>query len=479
MILRQHVGPWRKTAVAMAVVLVVWTTWTEWKRWMAAKAASAVEATTTSAPAAAAPVDIARWARLAEIRLDAAPAKGIVEAALPPEVFAGSREDLGDLRLVGPGGSPVPFVLRVDRGEAGKSVPYEPARLLNPVFVPHKESSITVDFGGKATRTCIDVQTPGTNFRRRVMVEAGTDGAAWQVLRQADWLFRVAYEGGRFAKDRVTLPDNDFRFLRVTVYNAPDDAEQVKIEKVLAWYIKDTPSATVPVPVLAVTTTQKPKIHATEIEADLGFEKLPLQQAVPAFADEQFLRRVEVLGRDCTTRTIKESVEGAPPRKREVEEPWQPVASGVIHRFASAAGAEESVNLRLALEARCRWLLLRIYNGDNAPLNFTGLKVDRHQYYVAFQPKAAGAYRLYFGNAEAAAPQYDLGHFIARLRAEGVTPAALAAPTANPDFAVPKKVVPWTERNRGLLWIALIVVAMALAGLVFKQARRAPPGPCS
>jgi hypothetical protein len=444
--------------------------------------------TTPPAPAVAAvpaptaaPVAIARWARLADIRLDAAPARGIVEAALPPEVFAGSRADLGDLRLIGPAGSAVPYVLRVDYGEAGKDVPYEPTRMFNPVFVPHKESSVTVDFGGKAARTCVGVLTPGANFRRRVMVEASTAGAAWQVLRQADWLFRVSYEGGQFTKDRVSLPDNDFRFLRVTVYNAPDDGEQVRIEKVRAWYIKDTPPATAPVPVLAVTATQKPKQEVTEIEADLGFENLPLHQAALAFADEQFLRRVEMLGRDCKTRTIEESVEGAPPRKKEVDEPWQPVTTGVIHRFASAgaAGAEESADLRLSLDARCRWLLLRIHNGDNAPLNFTGLTVDRYQYYVDFQPKAAGTYSLYFGNAEAAAPQYDLSHFIPRLQAEGVTPAALAPPTANPAFAAPRKVVPWSERNRGLLWIALIVVAAALGGLVFKQARRAPPGPCS
>jgi hypothetical protein len=475
--------------MVIAAACVTWTAWTGWTTWTEA-AAAAEPTTTVGAAPAAAPVDIARWARLAEIRVSAAPARGIVEAALPPEVFAGSRADLGDLRLVGPAGSAVPYVLRVDRGEAGKAVPYEPARMFNPVFVPHKESSVTVDFGGKAARTCVDVQTPGTNFRRRVTVEASTDGAAWQVLRQADWLFRVTYEGGQFTKDRVTLPDNDFRFLRVTVYNAPDDGEQVPIEKVRAWYIKDTPAAAAAVPVLAVTTTQRPKQQVTEIEADLGFENLPLRQATAAFADEQFLRRVEVLGRDCKTRTINESVEGVPPRKREVEEPWQPVTSGVIHRFASAgaagggaeaskAGAEESANLRLSLDARCRYLLLRIHNGDNASLNFTGLTVDRYQYYVDFQPKAAGTYSLYFGNAEADAPQYDLSHFIPRLRAEGVTPAVLAPPTPNPAFAAPQKVVPWSERNRGLLWIALIVVALALAGLVFKQARRTPPGPCS
>ncbi len=194
-----------------------------------------------------------------------------------------------------------------------------------------------------------------------------------------------------------------------------------------------------------------------------------------SFGDANFLRRVEVLGRNRPTRTVVESVEDAPPRKREVPVPWRRLTDGTLHRFSSPDGRAESSSLRLPVDGRCRYLLVRIHNGDNAPLKFTGLKVSRLQYHLAFQPKAGGTYRLYFGNEAAGKPQYDLAHFIDRLRAERVTTVALAPASANPSFAVKEKAAPWSERYRALLWGVLIAVLVILGVLVVRQARRARP----
>ena len=440
----------------------------------AAAGAPATASAPASAPAAVEPTPLARWARVADVRLDGPPAQGVAELSLPPEVFAAARTDLGDLRLATRAGAFVPYVLRVDRGRKGQPISYAPTRMFNPVFLPGRESSVTVDFGGNAPRTDVDVQTPGTNFRRRVTVEAGPDGQSWQVLRKTDWLFRVSYEGGTFSKARVALPDNDFRYLRVTVFNAPDDPEKVAIASVRAWSIKDTPPQTVGVPVISAVAAEKPKLKTTEIEADLGFEKLPLYEIALAFSEANFLRRVEVLGRDRRTEIITERVEDAPPRRREVEVPWTALAGGTVHRFSSPQGQAESQGLTLRLEGGRRYVLVRIHNGDNAPLTFTGLTARRLQTYLAFQPAGVGSCRLYVGNPAADGPQYDLAHFIDRLRAQGVTKAALGPVGPNPLFAVETKPVPWSERYRSLLWVALLAVLGVLTVLVIRQARRIP-----
>jgi len=151
------------------------------------------------------------------------------------------------------------------------------------------------------------------------------------------------------------------------------------------------------------------------------------------------------------------------------------LTDGTLHRFSSPDGRAESSSLRLPVDGRCRYLLVRIHNGDNAPLKFTGMKVNRLQYHLAFQPKAGGTYRLYFGNEAAGKPQYDLAHFIDRLRADGVTTLTLAPASPNPLFAVREKVVPWSERYRALLWAVLVAVLLILALLVLRQARRARP----
>lgn len=445
-----------------------------WQRVKPAMILATWVSTWLAAPAAAGEPDLTRWPLVAAVQLDSPPAKGLVEVSLTPEVFARARADLGDLRLTDGTGRTVPYVLRLDRGEAGKPVAYEPARMYNPVFTPGKQSAITVDFGARAPRTGIDVVTPGTNFRRRVMVEASQDAQAWQVLRKSDWLFSVSHEGGRYVKTQVKLPDNDFRYLRVTVFHAPDDPERVSIEQVRAWYVKATAPETVETGISSVVTTQPAKIKATDVEADLGFERLPVHEVAMSFGDVQFLRRVEVFGRDYKTRTIEESVENAPPRKRQVEEPWRRLAEGVIHRFPPAGEAEEASSLRLSVDDACRYLLLRIHDGDDPPLKLTGLKVYRLRHYLAFQATEGGPYRLYFGSPAAAAPQYDLAHYADRLRAEGVARAGLSAASANPSFAPAERVIPWSERYKWPLWAALIAILVVLGVLVARQARRAP-----
>lgn len=430
-------------------------------------------------PAAADEPELSRWRHICEVPLETAPAKGVVEFSLPDEVFAEARADLADLRLVGAGGESVPYVLRVDRGKAERSVSSRPVKMYNRTFLPGKQSSVTLDFGKAEHKSRIDVDTSGANFRRRVTVEASEDGRDWQVLRKTAWLFRIGPGGGRFEMNRVKLPDNDFRYLRVTVFNAPDDPEKLEIREVLSWrvQVKAAPPKTAAVEPVSTSVDQRPKKKATEIAVDLGFEQPPLYELDMSFDDMNFLRPVEILGRNRRKRTVLERFEDAPPRKREIDEPWRAVAGGTVYRFSGGDDKpQSSTRFRFgAGRARYRYLLVRIHNGDNAPLKFTGLKVRRFQYYLAFQAAGDGPHTLYLGNDAAAKPQYDLAHFIARLRAEGVTKIVAGLVRANPAFAEKEKIVPWSERHKGLLWVVLVAVLLVLGVLVVRRIRQVPP----
>ena len=445
--------------------------------------ASLVVLLATAAGRAAAP-DLAAWTHVVPVELAEQPAKGLVEVELTPEVIAGVRPDLADLRVMTKAGEAVPYVGNVYAGDAKYSSPIA-ALLTNPVYLPGKQSSVTADFGARATRSRIDVYTPGTNFRRRVSVEASQDGTAWEVLKQTDWLFRVNYEGGTFEKSQVLLPDNDFRFLRVTVFNAPDDPEQVAIRSLVAWRLTETPSRITDAPAKVITGDNK-TLRATEIEADLGCENLPLYDVRLAFDDPVFLRRVEVFGRNLRTRTIIEPVENAQPRTWEVEEPWTSLGGGSIYRLPAGQGQEAVSGLSLGIMwehqmpgvepparilGQYRYLLVRVFNADDQPLKFAGMNVRRLREFVSFRAEPAGPYQIYFGNAEAARPNYDLESFAERLRAEGVTVAKLGTVGVNPLFAATVKVVPWSERHAVLLWSTLVVVLAVLTGLVLRQAR--------
>ncbi len=95
-------------------------------------------------------------------------------------------------------------------------------------------------------------------------------------------------------------------------------------------------------------------------------------------------------------------------------------------------------------------------------------------HYVAFQPKWKGRYTLYFGNAAARRPRYDIMHYIGRLRAEGLAQAELGQARMNPAFKRKVKLIPWSEQYKWVIWIALLAVAAVLGLLVYRQIKEAP-----
>ena len=424
---------------------------------------------------AAAAEQVSKWPKTADVVLEVAPDRGAVEFELTPEVFAVAQQDLAGLRIVDLAGAFVPRVTRWESARPRRETKALAASLYNPTYLPGRQSSVVADFGAKLNRNEIYIETVGVNFRRRVMVEACDDGKSWQVLRKAGWLFRVA-AGAEYQKRRVSLPANDFRYLRVTVFNAPDDPERIEIRRVQARNVTYLTAKTAPVPLRSTEMAQKPRIKATEINIDTGIERLPLCELRLGFEDENFLRRVTVLGRDRLTRTIVEHMEDGGRRKKEIEEPWATIRGGTVHRFTASGDMDESLTIRLdSVGARCRYLKVRIFNGDNAPLRFTEASLRRTRAYVAFQPKTGGAYRLLAGNEGASRPAYDLLHFIGRLRKEGVTEARLGTLKANPDFSETRVQPPWSERHKWPLWCVLIGVGTLLAILIVRRGKHIGP----
>jgi len=417
--------------------------------------------------------DTSRWSHRWPVQLAKTPDNGVVEAPLSADVFDVSQPGLADIRILSQGGKVAPCVLRVAAGKT-HTVPLN-IRLYNQTYVSGKQSGVTADFGEKVMKNRIEVTTPGTNFRRAVRVEASDDGQNWQNLVEGAFLFRVAGgdPGARFDKSTVALPDNDLRYLRVTVFNGADDPEQVEIQNVKAWRVESEPPETVPAPIADTQVVEKEKEHATEITLDLEYRNLPLHELKLKFDDANFFRRIRVSGRNVKERVVEIPLEGGGARKKTVEEPWAAVSSGYIYRYSSGGSRDES--LALSLTGACyRYLRVVIENADNPPLGFSGATASRLQHYVAFQPQGEGPWWVYAGNPAAAVPQYDIVHYIGRLRSEGVTAAALGPAAQNPAFGPKKVEIPWSERYKWLIWVALLVVAAALGALIYRQVKAVP-----
>ncbi len=411
------------------------------------------------------------WALLARVEMNPHAGKAVAQCELTPEVLDASLPDLRDLRVVVNGTEEIGYVIQTNRG-SDSSVPLQ-VRLYNRTFVADRESTVTVDFGTKVLKNRVRVMTPGTNFRRKVRVEGSDDGENWRTVREGAFLFRVQHsdaESHAYEGNVVTFPDNDLRYLRITVYNAEDDKGVREIMDVKAFQHVWTSAETVAVPVIAAKAVQE--THRTEITMDLGYRNMPLHELMLSFSDPNFFRTVTVWGRDQEKRVVRRVVEDSPALERTVEEPWRQVTAGTIYRFSADGSADESLTLKLH-STKFRYLQVRVENRDDPPLSFTEARVSRLVQRLEFPTARSGQYDMLTGYAKAIAPVYDVGHYIGKLRRQGVVEASLGKLVPNPLHKTTEQTLPWSEQHKGILWLALLAMAAALGFLVYRMAMTA------
>jgi len=413
----------------------------------------------------------ADWSHRAPLAAAAMPEKGLVELALTPDVLDLARADLGDLRVVSEAGEEVPYVLRTAAG-AAEAVPRQ-ARLYNHTYLPGRQASVVADFGDDLLKDRIQVVTGGTDFRRRVRVEGSDDGQRWQTVKDGDLLVRVDAGPVDFQKNVVRIPPNAQRYLRVTVQNGPDDPRRIKFRSVSAWQVVRTEPEVDSVPIVAQRVVENQTEGRTEILLDLNHRNLLLHDLTLHFGNADFFRGIRVLGRPREERVVRVPLEDGTTREKTVPEPWVGLAFGVVYRYSSGGLIEESPALKLG-GSRCRYLQVHVLNRDDAPLRFVGAEVTRLRRFLAFQTRPAEACFVYVGNPQAAGPRYDIGHYVDRLRRDGVAAAGLGAVVANPTY-MRGGALPWSERCAWVIWLALVAVLVVLALLVRRQLRSVRP----
>jgi hypothetical protein len=410
--------------------------------------------------------DLSKWSYMAQLKDLTIGTKGAVEFALPPKVIDLSLPHLDDLRLVLGADKELGYKIRVSKGKSQKKK--LDTKLFNRSYLPGRQSSITADFGGKFLKNRIKVVTNGTNFFRKVRIEGSNDQNDWKIIREGAFLFRTE-EGGKqkYDKGMVNFPDNNQRYLKVTVFTGKGDLDVIEINAVDAWYISKTLAETDLVPIVSSTTREKKKV--TEISLDVGFRNLPLYELKLLFSDEYFYREVEVFGRNSLTRIVRRMVEDSPKLERSVSVPWRTITKGHVYRFTTDTSVDESPPLKLK-DARYRYLLVKIRNHDDPPLHFTGATAKRLIQQVWFAGKGIGKYTLYFGNPKARRPTYDVGRYINRLRKVDVGHARLGEVMPNPAYKQMGKTLPWSERHAEIIWIVLFGMIAVLGLLIYRVA---------
>jgi hypothetical protein len=159
--------------------------------------------------------------------LSTVPGTGLATLTLDAEILANTREDAADLRLFDAVGNPVPYELRVLRGErtAESLEANEIGR-----GIEGNSSEITLDLGeDPPAHDQVQIDAEGTSFRRQVAVFGSDDAEQWAPLTDIALILPHTVNRNRATINRAPYPPSEQRYGRISVSrdHPPDPAPPV------------------------------------------------------------------------------------------------------------------------------------------------------------------------------------------------------------------------------------------------------------
>jgi hypothetical protein len=318
-----------------------------------------------------------------------------------------------------------------------------------------KYASVILDLGaGGLLTNSLTIQTTSNNFQRNVTIYGSDNQTDWQILKASGYIYDYTDEKAKVKTQNTTVAFNEstFRFLKIEV--AEVDRKPILINSVgVNQYVQEELREFKLSPSFEIAQAEKEK--TTRLIVDLGQSGIPTSRLVLEAGGENFNRSLLVYASNDKNSTA-----------------WKQVGSGYLFRYDTPKFKGENSSVKIS-ETTERYLKLVIDNQDNAPLNFAKITVLATYRDLVFQAQAGSYYRLFYGNAGAKAPQYDLEKYFQYLDLNTVQTATLSAQKDNAQFVpaqAPAK--PFSERYATLLSVALVTMGVILLLLVYKFLRK-------
>lgn len=395
--------------------------------------------------------------------------KKVVAVPLDAQVYNSAKEDLSDLRVLGPKKEECPYATVV-RNEVKKE--QELASNIVSKEITQTESVIVAElkeplrpFNG------LKVIPESNNFARKITVEGSNDKINWQTIRKGMIIYSFAfqmtykslekytnevYEGygfGRYSEENLAFhfPESAFKFVRVTVPHG-QDKEPVELKDLRIFEMVKMDAEEVSYGSSLIKIQPDTASKSVENIFDFKYKNLPLSRIDIETDQSNFFRKVEVEGSNDL-------------------ETWRSLAGGVIFSISVDDQTERGTTINIA-GAKCRYLKLKIFNGDNKAIRITSVKGYGLKEYLVIMPEEAAGYELLYGNPAAEAASYDLNAVIRGKAIDSFGKGALGDEVRNDKYEPYKEERPWTEDKPYILWIAMCVIVFGLIFLGFQVVRR-------
>ena len=370
--------------------------------------------------------------------------QGLVWFELDRETLGKSRQDSADLRLRDADGNEIPYALRTRR-QVDRSEELEMREFNRGVRGTVTE--VSVDLGDtRQTHNELEIETPGTNFRRRVSVSGSDDAQNWALLRDPSFLFRFEGSGRQVDEARIRYPVSRYRYLRLEVESDEQaDRNPPEISRITARFIVEAPAqdSRFPLSVPLREPTRDRARAASQYLYELG-DPLPIRALSFTVDEATFSRpyRLEIPARPS---------ENYP----------RPIASGTLERRPEDDSPTVEIEFEETYTNRLR---LIITDDRNPPLPISQTMALAAARQVVFDASAGQApFQAYFGNGSATAPNYNFGGSVPASPSD-FPQASLGSRQPNPGYRPPE--LPLTERAPWVAYVGLALACLALLAVL-------------
>jgi len=337
--------------------------------------------------------DLAAWTHRQTVRVTE---QGLNRLELEPSFLDASRAAGGtpvhDLRLLSPAGVETAHIIG-----------------LPPLMAPERVDGVAFKATLHPASTQLEFQSPrpdtvkevllltdARDFIKAANLEASKDGAHWETLGRGE----VVCRQNQTERLRLPITPAAWTHFRITL----DDARSAPVAFTGARLGRELPELpTVAHPVAIRSRTEE--TGRTKLLLDLGSSNVLLGSLRLRTPETVFQRGVTVLNSRAT-----------------------------VFRLSHEGFAGEELEIPVHEIAGTREIELTILNGDSPPLRVERVEATRHAVPVLFQADSPGEWRLYIGNAQAPAPQYDIAPLTDKLRDASASNPIAGTVEANSEF---------------------------------------------
>ena len=326
------------------------------------------------------------------------PGAGLVRLELPTVTIGASAAKLNDVRLVGPDGIEMPYLVEWPRPDTSNSY------LIRDFHATLADQRTVLKFstglGGPVHAIVLTTSAP--SFIKAANVEGSNDDVQWQTVAANEVIFRQTDKTERL---RIPFSPGSWKYLRVVIDDSrwkPVPFTRVGIE------INKAPLPVLPLPVMVQKRDEQR--GRTRLTIPLEAANLWVAWLKVRASDPLFSRRATILANGRF------------------------VAASRLYRVTLGDHGVSNLTIPVNAQVTASELVVEIEDEDSPPLKIDSVEAARYPVSLAFHANAAGQWRLFTGDPAVPAPVYDMAALGEQLHAASSSAARAGELLPNPGF---------------------------------------------